>query len=71
MNEGGMGLNFGLDPLRALRLKREIGGECTCSGRGVRVYYLDEGEKPSDKCEVCGGKVKIIEVVYEDNWRGI
>lgn len=75
MNEDSLGLKFGLDPLQALRLKRESCGDCTCTGRGLRVYYEDErmpeGEKPSDKCEECGGKLKIIKVVYENNWRGI
>ena len=71
MSEGRQGLKFGLDPLRALRLKRESCGDCMCSRGGLRVYYEDEGEKSSEICEECGGKMKIIKVVYENNWRGI
>jgi len=71
MSEGRQGLKFGLDPVRALRLKGEVGGDCKCTGRGLRVYYEDEGEKPSEICEECGRKLKIIKVVYENNQHGI
>jgi hypothetical protein len=71
MSKGSLGLKFELDPLQALRLKRESCGDCKCTGQGLRVYYEDEGEKPSEICEECGGKLNIIKVVYESNWRGI
>lgn len=70
MSEGRQGLKFWVAPLQTLRLKRESCGDCTCTRGGLRFYYEDEYEKPSEICEECGGKLKIIKVVYENNWLG-
>jgi len=51
------------------------GGVCSCFNP-LRVYFTpavlpgQSDVRPSDVCEVCGGVVSIIRVVYVENWRG-
>ena len=57
--------------LRALM--RETDGKCSCLGRGTKVYYeydgVPEGEKPSDRCENCGGLVQLFCVNFVSDWQ--
>lgn len=59
------------DLMRALM--RQTPAECRCPGRGMKVYYehdgVPEGEKSSDRCENCGGRVPVVCVNWVSEWR--
>ena len=59
------------DLMRAVMRQRPA--ECQCPGRRMKVYYehdgVAEGEKPSDRCESCGGRVAVVCVNWVSEWR--
>lgn len=59
------------DLMRALM--RQDKAECKCPGRKVQMYYthdgVPKGEKPSGRCERCGGRVQIVCVDFVSEWR--
>jgi hypothetical protein len=57
----------------ARALMRQSDGKCTCPGPKTRMYYerdgVPEGEKPSDRCENCGGLVQVVCLNIVSEWR--
>lgn len=61
---------------RLRRLERSLGarGACTCANR-LRVYYtpaIFPGQSdvcPPAVCEICGGALVVVNIVYVENWR--
>jgi len=63
---------------RLSKAERLVGkrGACVCRSN-IRTYYAravfpwQSNVRPPDACEVCGGIVMILQIVYVEDWRSV
>lgn len=67
------GMRLRAEMMRALMRQSATDGKCTCPSGGTQMYYehdgVPQGEKPSDRCENCGGRVQLFCVNFVSDWR--
>lgn len=62
---------------RLSKAERVLGkrGDCTCAN-SIRTYFApaifpwQSEDCPPAVCDVCGGEVTILQIVYVEDWRG-